>query len=134
MPIFGNIGTFMKNKFLHAAMLAPIGLSLLLSGCGGINISMPSLPFTGEKARDLTPANSTEYHCNGGKHFYVRYLDNGGAAWLIYPDREVRLAKVDAAAGKQYSNGIATLTVNGDEAMLADGPAIAYSECKAASK
>lgn len=124
----------MKNKFLHAAMLAPVGLSLLLSGCGGINISMPSLPFTGEKVRDLTPANSTEYQCKGGKRFYVRHLDNGGAAWLIYPDREVRLNKLDAAAGKQYSNGIATLTINDDGTMLTDGPAIAYSECKAVSK
>lgn len=124
----------MKNKTLHAPLLATVGLSLLLSGCGSLNITMPSLPFTGEKARNLTPANSTEYQCKGGKYFYVRYLDNGGAAWLIYPDREVRLSKINDAAEKQYSNGIATLTITGGDAMLADGPAIAYSECKAASK
>ncbi|MDD5240841.1 MAG: MliC family protein [Sulfuricella sp.] len=122
----------MGNKLIRAAMLAPVGLSLLLTGCGGMNVNV--WPFGGEKARDLTPANSTEYQCKGNKRFYVRNLDNGSAVWLIYPDRQVRLDKIDSATGAQYSNGIATLTINGDETMLADGPAVAYSECKAAGK
>lgn len=120
----------MKNKLLHAAMLAPVCLSVLLSGCSNIP-AVNVWPFGGEKARDLTPANSTEFQCKGGKRFYVRYLENGNAAWLIYPDREVRLDKTD---GTRYSNGIAALTINGDEALLTDGPAIAYTECKATGK
>lgn len=80
----------------------------------------------------MKPPNSTEYQCNGGKRFYVRYLDNGAAAWLIYPDREVRLDKVNSTAGARYSNGIAMLEINGNEATLADGPAIAYTGCKSA--
>lgn len=122
----------MKNKFIHAACLASAGLSLLLSGCGSVNVNL--WPFGGEGAQDrpMTPPNSTEFQCNSGKRFYVRYLDNGAAAWLIYPDREVRLDKVNSVAGARYSNGIAMLEINGNEAMLADGPAISYTGCKAA--
>ena len=117
----------MGNRFIRAALLAPVCLSLLLAGCGGVNV----WPFGGEKERSRAPSNATEYQCIGGKRFYVRYLDNGGAVWLIYPDREVRLDKV-AAAGTRYSNGIAVLDINGNEATLADGPTISFAGCKAA--
>lgn len=122
----------MGNRFIRAALLASAGLSLLLSGCGSVNVNL--WPFGGEGAqeRPMTPPNSTEFQCNGGKRFYVRYLDNGAAAWLIYPDREVRLDKVNSTAGVRYSNGIAMLEINGNEATLTDGPAISYTGCKAA--
>lgn len=122
----------MGNKFIRTALLASAGLSLLLSGCGSVKVNL--WPFGGEGAQDrpIKPTNSTEYQCNGGKRFYVRYLDNGAAAWLIYPDREVRLDKVSATSGTRYSNGIAMLEINGNETMLSDGPAISYTGCKAA--
>lgn len=121
----------MGNRFISAALCASAGLSLLLSGCGSVNVNL--WPFGGEGAQDrpIKPANSTEYQCNGGKRFYVRILDNGAAAWLIYPDRQVRLDKVSSAAGARYSNGIAMLEINGTEATLTDGPAIAYTGCNA---
>jgi len=122
----------MGNRFIRAALWASAGLSLLLSGCGSVNVNL--WPFGGEGAQDrpMKPPNSTEYQCNGGKRFYVRNLDNGAAAWLIYPDRQVRLDKAGSSAGARYSNGIAMLEINGNEATLADGPAIAYTGCKAA--
>lgn len=122
----------MGNRFIRAALWVSAGLPLLLSGCGSVNVNL--WPFGGGGAQDrpIKPANSTEYQCNGGKRFYVRYLDNGAAAWLIYPDRQVRLDKVSSNAGASYSNGIAMLDVNGNEATLADGPAISYTGCKAA--
>lgn len=118
----------MKSKFLPAAWFAPICLSLLLYGCGGVSI----WPFGGEKAqeRSRTPSNASEFRCNDGKRFYLRYLDNGAAAWIIYPDREVRLDKVAAASGARYSNGIAVLNVSGNEATLEDGSAISFTGCK----
>lgn len=119
----------MRNGFIRAALSAAVCLSLLLSGCGGAKL----WPFGGETAQDRSrpPANATEYQCSGGKRFYVRYLDNGGAAWLILAEREVRLDKVAAAAGTRYSNGITVLDVNGNEAMLAGGSAISFAGCKA---
>jgi membrane-bound inhibitor of C-type lysozyme len=103
---------------------------LLFAGCSGMSI----WPF-GSKGEQLSgpPANATEYQCEGRKGFYVRDLENGAAAWLIYPDREVRLEKV-AGAGTRYSNGIAVLDINGSEAILDDGPNIAYRGCKRGSK
>ena len=101
-------------------------LTLLLTGCGG-----KLWPFKSEdeSSKSPAPANSTEYRCAANKHFYVRYLDKGETAWLIYPDREISLAQ--AADGKRYSNGIAVLEFTGDEATLNDGPTLSYTGCKA---
>jgi membrane-bound inhibitor of C-type lysozyme len=122
----------MANRLIHAALSAPVCLCLLLSGCGGVSLN----PFAKDntQGQSVTPPNSTEYQCNGNKHFYVRYLDNGNAAWLIYPDREVSLAKASSASGTRYSNGVAVLDVNNGEAALTDGPAISFTGCKAVGK
>lgn len=118
-------------EFKRAGLLASICLTLLLSGCGSLN----SWPFGGSNATERSgrPANATEYACKGGKKFYVRMLENGAAVWLIYPGREVRLDKVAAAAtaGTRYSNGIAILDINGNQAALEDGPSTSLTECKA---
>lgn len=119
-----------NNRFARSALPAAASLALLLAGCGGFNI----WPYGGGKEQSRTPADATEYQCAGGKHFYVRYLYNGGAAWIIFPDREFRLDKVASAAGTRYTNGIAILEVNGNEATLADGSAISFTGCKAAGK
>lgn len=124
--------TYMKSRFIRRALPALTCLSLLLPGCGGVSL----WPFGGDKNQDRTrtPSDATEYQCAGGKHFYVRNLDNGGAAWIIFPEREFRLDKVASAAGTRYSNGIATLDINGNEVTLTDGPAISFAGCKAVGK
>lgn len=119
----------MENRFIRTA-LALICLSLLLTGCSSVNL----WPFGGETNQARAPSDATEYQCAGGKRFYVRYLDNGGAAWIILPEREFRLDKVTSAAGTRYSKGIATLDINGNAATLADGSAISFVGCKAAGK
>ena len=121
----------MGNGFIRKALLTSIGCSVLLSGCGGFNV----WPFGGEdQDKSLVPANATEYKCDQGKRFYVRYMDNGNAAWLILPDREVSLPKVASAAGTRYSNGISVLNINGNEATLEDGATKPFTGCKAAGK
>jgi membrane-bound inhibitor of C-type lysozyme len=106
------------------------GLPLLVAGCS--SVSMPSLwPFGEERnmERSRVPANSVTYQCAGGKRFYLRYLENGAAAWVILPEREFRLDKV-AGGGTRFGNGKAELQVNGEEATLTDGPTVSYSGCK----
>ena len=109
----------------------PVLLSLLLAGCE--SMSMPSMPtFFGEKnlERSRVPVNSTAYLCAGGKRLYVRYLDNGAAAWVILPEREFRLDRVAGGGGTRYGSGKAVLAVNGDEVTLSDGPTVSYAACK----
>ena len=102
-------------------------LPFLLAGCG----AMPSVslwPFGESRSAELnrTPENATEYRCDGGLRFYVRTLE-GGAVWLILPEREVRLAK--AGGGARYAAGRLALEIDGSSATLADPPAT-YTGCK----
>ena len=103
-------------------------LPALLAGCGSINLWPFGETRTAERPRG--PANATEYRCDGGKSFHLRLLDGGAGAWVILPDRQVRLDKAAATAGMRYSNGIATLQLDGETAMLSDGPASAFNNCK----
>jgi len=116
----------MNNRFVRPALPALAGLCLLLAGCSSVNL----WPY-GDKEQDVNraPSGATEYRCAGGKGFYLRYLDNGGAAWIIFPDREFRLDKANSS-GTRYSNGIASLNINGDEATLTDGSSISLAGCK----
>jgi membrane-bound inhibitor of C-type lysozyme len=117
----------MDNRFVRPAWPALACCLLLLAGCSSVSL----WPFGEGKERDpnVAPSNATEYRCAGGKVFYLRYLDNGGAAWIIFPDREFRLDKV-GSSGTRFSNGMASLDIRGDEATLTDGSAISLTGCK----
>ena len=103
---------------------------LPLFGCGSIDL----WPFSGSTSQELSrkPVGATEYQCNNERRLYVRYLDNGASAWVIFPEREFRLDKVDSASGARYSNGIAMLEKDGDDISLRDGPTVAFTGCKPA--
>jgi len=103
-------------------------VALLAAGCGGVNL----WPFGSGGGTELSraPQNATEYRCAGGRGFWVRNLEDG-AVWLIAPDREIRLAKSDAAG--RYSAGRVVLELSGEEATLTDPPA-SFSGCKRAPK
>jgi membrane-bound inhibitor of C-type lysozyme len=111
--------------------LAFIGIPLLIAGCGSISI----WPFGEGKPSSVSrgPENATEYRCDAGKSFYVRYLDGGKSAWVILSDRQVRLDKIVSESGNSFSNGIAVLRIEASEAMLTDGPNVSLANCKAAN-
>lgn len=117
----------MKHRITSAAALACA--TLLLSACSSVNV----WPLGGDKEQDTsrTPAGATAYQCDGGKRLFVRYLDNGAAAWVILPEREFRLNKAASGTGTRYGNGSATLDLADGAATLADGAAVTYSGCKA---
>ncbi|ACT47050.1 hypothetical protein [Methylotenera mobilis] len=102
-------------------------LVVLIPACSSIGLSNPF----GSKSSVLpgTPKDATEYVCDGNKHFYVRMLNNGSDAWLIYPDHEVNLAK-SSSDSNRYASGVITLSINGDATTLNDGEKIAYVNCK----
>lgn len=119
----------MKHRNTRAAALACA--TLMLSACGSVNLDV--LSFGGAKEQDTSraPAGATAYQCEGGKRLFVRYLDNGAAAWVILPEREFRLKKATAGSGNRYSNGSATLDLKDNVATLSDGAAVTHSRCKA---
>lgn len=102
--------------------------TLLLSACSSLN------PFASKEVVEQgKPANATEYVCEGNKRFYVRMLNNGADAWLIYPDHEVNLSK-SATDANVYTSGAITLTLNNEASALNDGEKIAYTACKPVAK
>jgi hypothetical protein len=99
---------------------------LLLAGCGTLDF----WPFQRNDTGSIpNPENATLYKCDSNKSFWLRTLKDG-AMWVIYPDRQVRLDKMDSDP-KKFSNNIATLDMSGPDVSLNDGPQIAYSGCKA---
>ncbi len=115
----------MNYRLTRAAALACT--SLMLSACSSVSL----WPFGGGPAADPTrpPAGATAYQCDGSKHLFVRYLDNGAAAWVILPEREFRLNK--ASSGNSYSNGSDTLELSDKAAALSEGASVTYANCKA---
>ena len=119
----------MKHRITRTAALTCA--TLMLSACSSMNVNL--WPFGGGQEQDpsRTPPGATAYQCEGGKRLFVRYLDNGAAAWVILPDREFRLNKATAGAGTSYSNGSAMLDIKDGGATLSDGATVTHAGCKA---
>ena len=122
----------MKTRLILRTLIASAMISVSLSGCGGVTLTDLN-PFGGG-ARELSrvPANATAYQCADNKRFYVRYMENGSHAWIIFPEREFRLDRAQSASGTRYTNNKATLEVQGDMVSLSDGPTINYTGCSVA--
>lgn len=85
---------------------------------------------TETKERSKNPENATEYVCENNKHFFVRMLNKGSDAWLIFPDHEVNLVQ-SSSDKNRYVSGALTLVLNGEQTTLTDGDVLAYTGCKA---
>jgi len=118
----------MKQAWTRAAVI--VCASLALGACGSLNVNL--WPFGGDREQDpsRTPAGASAYQCDGGKRLFVRYLDNGAAAWVILPEREFRLNKAASTSGSRYSNGSAALEIMDKAATLTDGGVVTYAGCK----
>ena len=121
----------MKHRITQSAAIACV--AALLSACSSINLD--ALSFGGIKEQDTSrpPAGATAYQCENSRHFFVRYVDNGAAAWVMLTDREFRLNKTASATGTRYSNGSDSLDIVGNTATLSDGTTVTYAGCKAAA-
>jgi membrane-bound inhibitor of C-type lysozyme len=113
---------------VFARNLLWMSLLVSVSACSSVD---KYNPFSAEKpAETYKPANATEYQCEGNKRFFVRMLNKENAAWLIYPDREVRL-EAASEGGNRYTNSVAVLEIQDTETTLSDGPNINYKACQA---
>ncbi|MDI1298903.1 hypothetical protein [Methylotenera sp.] len=114
----------MTKKLNQWIILA--SLIAMQPSCSSFNLN----PFsTSVQVQSRTPQNAIAYQCEEGKQFYVRMLNNGNDAWLIYPDHEVNLAK-STDNSNRFTSGNITLLINGDTTTLNDGEKIAYTGCK----
>ena len=113
-------------KRYASLILAPI-LVVWLAGCSSWSL-WPWGDSGGEVPR--VPPGATAYKCDDDKELFVRYVDGGKSAMVIYPEREFRLDAVEVGSGARYSNGHTTLRANGSEATLEEGSNIVYSNCK----
>ena len=114
----------MTNKLKK--LLTIVGLATIQASCSSFSLN----PFnTSVREQPREPKSSITYECDGGKQFYVRMQNNGGDAWLIYPDHEVNLSK-STDNNNRFTSGQITLLINGDETTLNDGEKIAYTACK----
>lgn len=117
----------MVKKFVNSLFI--MGMFFGLSACESMGSLEKYNPFgSGGAERSNNPVNATEYICDGKNRFFVRMLNNGNDAWLIYPDHEVNLPKT--GGDNRYSSGAITLVINGAETTLNDGEKIAYTNCK----
>ncbi len=118
----------MKHGLTRASALALVCATALLCACSSVNQWL----FGGAQEQDLSraPPGATAYQCEASKRFFVRYLDGGASAWVILPDREFRLNKVDSATGARYSNGASTLETSAGVTTLRDSATVTHANCK----
>lgn len=98
----------------------------MLTACG--SLGKYNIFGSQSQERSRTPADAVQYVCDGKQQFYVRMLNNGNDAWLIYPDHEVNLPRT--GGDNRYASGAITLVLSGDQTTLNDGDKIAYTNCK----
>lgn len=105
-----------------------IASTLLLTACGGLDLIGLGGDSTPESAKP--PPNATQYRCAGNTGFWLRNLD-GGALWLILPERELRMEPVKGETNK-FATGRVRLELDGDGALLFDPPSN-FADCKKAT-
>ena len=113
----------------HTMRAAVIGAAALVTACSGGGWWPFGSSSSGDPAKRIPPG-ATEYNCAENKRLLVRHTADGKSAWVIYPDREFRLDRAAASGGDRFTNGVSTLSVQGDTAVLEEGGARVFAECK----
>ena len=78
---------------------------------------------------NLTPEDAIKFQCANNEFFYLRYLEENNAVWIILKNREFRLDKMEGS-NKTYGNDTSTLNINGREAIIKIDSEILYKECQ----
>lgn len=118
---------------MHTTIRASI-LTALLAGCGTTSSWLPWPTSSSGGGGPYTPAGAKGYACEGGKRLLVRFESDGKSAWVIYPDREMRLDRVAAASGEEFSRAGTTLSTREGETTLIEGNAAQLAKCKPENK
>jgi hypothetical protein len=79
----------------------------LLNSCSSIKLDKKKIKdiFSfDDKSQSVSLDNSTQFICDQNQTFFLRYLEDKNAVWIILNNREFRLEKVLVDDNK-YSNG-----------------------------
>ena len=120
----------MNGNYLRGAAAVLLS-SILLAACGDMKVKVWPFGDGAAKERSREPANATEYLCAAGKRFHLRMIEGGAAAWLILPEREVRLERIGEGATR-YGKGALLLELAAENVSLVDGATISHVNCKLA--
>ena len=77
----------------------------------------------------LSPENSIQFTCNQSQTFFLRYLEDKNAVWIILDNREFRLKK-DLVNDNKYSNGKTVLEISEDNISITSNEKFIYKQCK----
>ena len=108
-------------------------LVILLSSCSSLSIDKEKisniLSWESDTSEDFSPKNSIQFECAENKVFYLRYLEEKNAVWIILDDREFRLEKILDQDNK-FSNNMSNLEINPENTILNTSAKISYEQCK----
>ena len=111
----------------HRKTLSVFVAAALLAGCSA-DAWTPWSKSTGPSG-PYTPPGATAYACESGQRLLVRFESDAKAAWVIYPDRQLRLDRVTSASAQEFSRAGTTLTVKEGDTMLVEAGAVQFSGC-----
>jgi hypothetical protein len=108
-------------------------LVILLSSCSSLSIDKEKisniLSWESDTSEDFSPKNSIQFECAENKVFYLRYLEEKNAVWIILDDREFRLEKILDQDNK-FSNSMSNLEINPENTILNTSSKTSYEQCK----
>ena len=87
------------------------------------------LSWESDTSEDFSPKNSIQFECAENKVFYLRYLEEKNAVWIILDDREFRLEKILDQDNK-FSNSMSNLEINPENTILNTSAKTSYEQCK----
>ena len=108
-------------------------LVILLSSCSSLSIDKEKisniLSWESDTSEDFSLKNSIQFKCAENKVFYLRYLEEKNAVWIILDDREFRLEKILDQDNK-FSNNMSNLEINPENTILNTSAKTSYEQCK----
>ncbi len=115
-----EIGGITDRPFQTVFVSALTCALVVLAGCARSRVTddTASQP-TRDSAKATSRATTYVYECSAKRDFVVR--TKGETAWLFLPSQTVRLSQVPSASGAKYSDGLVTLWIKSEEAMLEHG-------------
>ena len=121
----------MKLLLLNKAQ--PFFLSLLLlNACSSINLNKEKITdifSLDDENQPISPENSIRFNCDQNQTFFLRYLEDKNAVWIILDNREFRL-ETDLVNDNKYSNGKTVLEISQRNVSITSNEKSLYKQCK----